>query len=130
MFWLEPVDQIWVLSTDDEGKNVWSVYNDTFEEGDPETDERVVAPEGFFQPERGFGKVWRENPEIRQTLGWAIESEFGHSTTYEYHAGGTVTNENVFVPGAGYHVLTSLYNEVIRFNEGQWNWEITRNLNE
>jgi hypothetical protein len=34
-----------------------------------------VAPEGRRQPERGFGKVWREHPEVRAQIGWAQARE-------------------------------------------------------
>jgi hypothetical protein len=37
-----------------------------------------VAPSGFQQPGRGFGKVWREELGGPQAaLGWALEKEQG-----------------------------------------------------
>jgi hypothetical protein len=35
----------------------------------------VTPPPGLYTPWRGFGKVWAENPELAQALGWAIEPE-------------------------------------------------------
>jgi len=126
MFWLQPVDQIWVMTFDDDDEPIWSVYDNTFFEGDLEIDPEIEAPIDLYQPERGFGKLWRENPEVRQALGWAIEPEFGHSTRYEYHAGGTVNDELEYEAAPGYHLVGSLYGDVVRFNEGEWTWELVR----
>lgn len=124
MFWLQPVGQIWVLTVNEQNQGIWSVYEDTFVDGQPEIDPEIVPPEGLFQPERGFGKLWRENPEVRESLGWAMEAELGHTTRYEYHAGGTVTADNEYEPGPGYHLVESLYGDTFRFNEGSFTWQI------
>lgn len=124
MLWLQPIDQIWVLSVDEDGNRTWSFHEDAFEEGMPERDEEIVPPdEDLMQPIRGFGKLWRDNPEIRAILGWATENEFAHVTRYEYHQGGTVNADNEYQPGPGYHILESLYGDTLRFNEGVWTWE-------
>jgi len=117
MFWLQPVDQIWVMVVTREGGGEWSVYQDTFEEGQPETDPSIVPPNDFLQPERGFGKLWRENPDVREALGWAVTPEFGYVTRYEYHR---------IAPDRadGFHLLTSLYEEVFRFNEADSTWQL------
>jgi hypothetical protein len=112
LFWLQPTQQIWVMFSDGTGKGDWQIYEDNFVEGEMEFDPEIVPPAGFEQPERGFGKLWRENPEIRDSLGWAITPEFGHVTRYEYHAEG------------GYHVLVSLYEEEFRFNEADRSWQL------
>lgn len=117
MFWLQPVDQIWVLVVTREGGGDWSVYQDTFEDGEPESDPSIVPPNGFQQPERGFGKLWRENPDVREALGWAITPEFGYVTRYEYHR---IAPERA----DGYHLLTSLYEEGFRFNEADSTWQL------
>lgn len=125
MFWLRPVNQIWVLvqDEDDPTRGKWSVYNDTWQEGQRELDPTIVPPEGLLQPVRGFGKLWRENPEIREALGWALELEFGHVTAYQYLPGGTVNANNEYVPGPGVQVLTSLSGEVFRFHEADGTWQ-------
>ena len=52
-------------------------FNDTFTESvDPDSG-GAVPPDGVLEPVRGFGKVWRENPTVRDTLGWAITGESG-----------------------------------------------------
>ena len=40
-----------------------------------EFDPAITPPSGLRQPERGFGKVWREHPDLREQLGWALEKE-------------------------------------------------------
>ena len=124
MFWLQPNAQIWVLSVDEGGRNVWSVYDDTFVEGEAETDTQIVPPRDRFQPIRGFGKLWRENPEVRLALGWALDIERGHTTRYEYHHGGSVNKNNDYVPGPGYHQVESLSAGVFRFIESSRSWQV------
>jgi hypothetical protein len=34
-----------------------------------------TAPDGLLQPVRGFGKIWVENQQIQEQLGWAIAEE-------------------------------------------------------
>jgi hypothetical protein len=119
MMWLSPTNQIWVMILDEEGSGLWKVYEDTFEEGDPEDDPTLEIPEGKMQPTRGFGKLWRDNPDIREALGWATTPEFGYISRYEYHPG----RDN----GPGYHILFSLYGEAFRFNESgdsEWTWQL------
>ncbi len=117
MFWLQPVNQIWVMAITHEGGGDWSVYQDTFEDGEPESDPALTPEAGFLQPERGFGKLWRENPDVRAALGWAITPEFGYVTRYEYHR---------IAPDRadGFHLLTSLYEETFRFNEADSTWQL------
>lgn len=125
MFWLEPVKQIWVTWTNERGETIWSVFDDAFEEGMMESDDNIVPPEGLFQPERGFGLLWRTNDGVRDQIGWAIEPEFGYVTRYEYRAGGIVTESNEYVAGPGRHIIQTLARERIQFNEGIWTWELT-----
>ncbi len=119
MFWLQPTGQIWVMIVTSEGRGDWQIYEDIFVEGEPESDPELVAPEGMEQPTRGFGKLWRDNPDLREALGWAITPEFGFVTRYEYHPGGTTD-----APEPGFHVLLSLYEEAFRFNERNQTWRL------
>jgi hypothetical protein len=123
MFWLQPAKQIWVLSSDSSGKAVWSVYADSFVEGMAELDPMLTPPAGLLQPMRGFGKLWRENANVRAALGWAKQPEIGYQTRYEYHAGGSVNAQGQFVQASGYHVLETLEGVQFRFTEGVWTWE-------
>ncbi|MCB9453412.1 MAG: hypothetical protein H6672_18425 [Anaerolineaceae bacterium] len=122
MFWVQPRKQIWVMIESGPKQGTWEVYDDTFEDGEPETDPSIVAPDGMLQPERGFGKLWRTVPAVREALGWAVTPEFGYVSNYEYHYGGSVNAQGEYVPGPGYHVLYSLYDERFVFNEADGTW--------
>ena len=58
-------------------------YPDTFVEGEPESDPSFVPPPGLYQPIRGFGKLWRTHPEVRERLGWATAPEQGFYTQWQ-----------------------------------------------
>ena len=125
MFWVAPIRQIWVLIVEREGGGSWMVYDDMFQEGEPESDPSIVPPTPFLQPMRGFGKLWRENPDVQDALGWAVTPEFGYVSNYEYHPGGEVVRGE-YVAGPGYHILFSLYEEAFRFNESDGTWQLGR----
>lgn len=126
MFWLEPIDQIWVIARDAQGNQTWEIYEDTFEEGMIESDPTFEPPiSGLVQPVRGFGLLWRENEAVRDDLGFATAEEIGYMANYQYHYGGTVDENNEFVQGPGYHLLETLSRDVYRFNEGTWTWELS-----
>ncbi len=122
MFWIQPRRQIWVLEQTAPGRGNWLVYDDTFTEGEPEFDPTIIPPDGKYQPERGFGKLWRTTPDLREKLGFGITPEFGYVSNYEYHAGGEV-KDGQYLPGPGYHILFSLYQEKFRLNEADSTWQ-------
>lgn len=124
MFWLQPTGQIWVLVVTGEGSGDWFVYEDLFEEGDLESDPGIVPPDDtLLQPVRGFGRLWRDNSEVRESLGWATTDEFGFVTSYEYHP--TLRYEDGrFVAAPGEHVMHSLYGEGFRFIEESGSWRL------
>lgn len=125
MMWLEPIDQIWVLTTDGDGVKTWIVQDDTFEDGMPENDPTLIAPElGLIQPIRGFGMLWRNDQNIQDMLGWATGEEVGYMTNYEYHWGGTVNDAGEYVTGPGYHTVETLNLNVYRFDEATRTWDI------
>lgn len=90
MFWVQPVDSIWVLTGIESGG--WRIYRDEFIDTSPLT--AISAPAGLLAPERGFGFVWRQYSQVQDQLGWAIAPEVGARITYEYH------------PSNGAHILT------------------------
>jgi len=124
MFWIGPIKQIWVMKITGEGHGTWEVYQDTFVDGEPENDPSLVPPEGRYQPQRGFGKLWRESPGLRDALGWGVTPEFGYVSHYEYHAGGSMDASGNYVKGPGYHILFSLAGEKFRFNEADGTWQL------
>ena len=49
------------------------------------------AGPGLFNPRQGFGKIWRENPEVRQLLGHAVlDAELTRKVTIVAFKSGTV----------------------------------------
>lgn len=84
MFWLSDTEYIYALYSN----GIWQSAVDTFEDGDPESDPSIVPPWGYYQPIRGFGKVWREEPGVRDRLGWATEEERGLTVAVQLFEGG------------------------------------------
>ncbi len=84
---------------------VWQFYADTWVEGEPETDPALVPPEGRFQPIRGFGKVWRVTPEVRNRLGWAVATETGYRADYQWGSDYYFQAGSLFLKAASGKVL-------------------------
>jgi hypothetical protein len=80
MIWSEATDKIYVLYDRAAGAEVGfvQIFQDEFDEGEPESDPSLVPPGGLFQPIRGFGLVWRTGTSVRDRLGWAAEKERGY----------------------------------------------------
>ncbi len=83
MFWLGSVGQIIVLFTDRAASPAWLAVTDPFFEGAPEEDPGIVPPPGLRQPRRGFGMVWRDTPDLRDRLGWALGEEQAYTATVQ-----------------------------------------------
>ncbi|MBI5931298.1 MAG: hypothetical protein HY862_18465 [Chloroflexi bacterium] len=77
MIWLGNTKQIIIIYSDDQQPR-WLIAPDLFTDGQPERDETIQPPPNLFQPIRGFGLVWRDNPRTRDRLGWATEPEVGY----------------------------------------------------
>ncbi len=82
MLWVEAEDRIYVLY-DDGGVTAWQAFQDEWEPGDPIEDPGIDPPPGYYEPIRGFGLVWREQPNVRERLGWATEPEQGYTTAIQ-----------------------------------------------
>jgi len=63
-------------------------FEDRWQEGMPDQTCQATPPEGLWQPIRGFGLVWCEEPGVRDTLGWALEPEEAFLCTYQLFANG------------------------------------------
>ncbi len=75
MIWLEATGLIYALYADG-NMPAWETFRDEYVPGQtPEQDEGIIPPPGMFQPVRGFGLVWRDNEDVRDRLGWAVEPE-------------------------------------------------------
>lgn len=74
MIWIAKEDRIYVLFEDGNSPN-WNAYTDEWDPGEPESDPTLNPPPGKVQPVRGFGLVWREQPSVRERLGWATIGE-------------------------------------------------------
>ncbi|MCP4414971.1 MAG: hypothetical protein GY805_00005 [Chloroflexi bacterium] len=83
MVWAAEEDRIYVLFADELYTTAWSAFEDTWQEGDPEDDPSIVPPSGLYQPQRGFGLVWREQPNVRERLGWALAPEASGETAVQ-----------------------------------------------
>ncbi|MBN1873497.1 MAG: hypothetical protein JXA33_04640 [Anaerolineae bacterium] len=120
MFWLEQVPDldrsvILVLYEDGNGER----YDDTWTSEMPELDPALTPPAGLYQPVRGFGKLWRETPDVRERLGWALSPELGFDGVFQQQ-----TTENI--PDVVY--IESFDGQIIRLSgvlymtRGSWDF--------
>ena len=104
MFWNGDTKRVYVFFS---SNNTWQQYLDTWVEGAPPPE--VLTPTvGLYQPVRGFGKVWYEQPGLRDALGWATNQE--HEVTnavWQSYAGGLM----IWTPARIIRVL---------YNNGGW----------
>ena len=82
MIWVGELDQIYVLFDDQVFSPKWSLYTDEWDAGDTICDAGTPPP-GYYQPERGFGLVWCEQPGLRDRLGWAVALEGSFDTAVQ-----------------------------------------------
>ena len=85
MVWVQSRDLIYVLFADGQSHQ-WYPYLDEWEEGMPVSDPTIIPPPGYYQPERGFGLVWREQTGVRDRLGWALDVETMYETAVQHTA--------------------------------------------
>jgi hypothetical protein len=53
----------------------FQAFQDTFDAAKDPTGGGEQPPTGFYEPVLGFGKVWREQPGVRDAVGWATSEE-------------------------------------------------------
>jgi hypothetical protein len=82
MLWSQGEDRIYVLY-DDGLSPKWGAFPDEWDSGEPDRDPSLSPPPGLLQPVRGFGLVWREQPGVRERLGWATLEETPYSTSVQ-----------------------------------------------
>ncbi len=61
----------------------WQSYVDLWTPDHPVDDPTLTPPTGLIQPVRGFGELWRNNPEVRERLGWAITPELSYAAALQ-----------------------------------------------
>jgi hypothetical protein len=66
----------------DQIQNCW-VYEDTWTPDQAERDPELTPPPGRYQPIRRFGKLWRENENVRERIGWATAPEQGFTGVWQ-----------------------------------------------
>ena len=98
MFWRESKD-IYALSTLNLSRGTpqdlyWHTP-DTWTDSIPASDPTLNPPPGTSQPVRGFGYVWRSNPAIRNSLGWALDSEQSYNGFWQDFEHGFMLSSNV-----------------------------------
>jgi hypothetical protein len=96
MIWIKEYDRIYILFEDvpSGSELACKLFTDEWDPSQPDHDPSLVPPDGLYQPVRGFGLVWRQNPEVRERLGWAVDQETAFVTTVQR------------VPGYGRHSST------------------------
>lgn len=103
LFWRSDIGHIYAVYSD----GTWQNFVDPWSEGDPVSDPAIVPPSGYYQPIRGFGKVWRDNATVMSKLSWASTEERGLYASVQAFGGGTMLWSNVL----GIFVL---------YNDGTW----------
>ena len=82
MYYWAPANTIYVLYGDASGS--WVGYADPGGSDQPQEN----APEGFYEPVRGFGTLWRTTSGMRAALGWAITPEYPITGVYQVFPAG------------------------------------------
>lgn len=82
MVWRGDTRQIYVLFNNGQFED----YPDTWVEGQPDP-VADIPPAGRMAPQRGFGTVWNNHPQVRGQLGWALGPEVAYTMTLEVFPG-------------------------------------------
>jgi hypothetical protein len=86
----------------------WLGFKDTWAEGQEPGGGSAPVP-GLFFPQRGFGKVWRDNPQVQQLLGYALtNNESVKPLVYQGFAGGIMIDVQQ-APGGDYRTSPGIY---------------------
>ncbi len=74
----------------------WTQRPDTWQEGEAlKSDDPRFAPPGpgLFQPERGFGRLWESDDQLRSALGWATAPATGFNAVIQSFNGGVLIGD-------------------------------------
>jgi hypothetical protein len=78
MIWRADTGDIYVLYR---ATGLVNRYRDTWQ-GEPIVYDETPPP-GLFKPERGFGRLWADNPQVRAELGWSTGFEQGYTMQHQ-----------------------------------------------
>ncbi len=66
----------------------WQQFQNTWVPGDPVYNPGLYPPPGWCQPEYGIGKIWRNQDNVSQKLGWAkAPAQATAGSTQQYQGG-------------------------------------------
>lgn len=85
MIWLQGAPP-WIYVFQSDG--TFLRFDDTFNASVDPNSGGETAPVPLLEPVRGFGKVWRANPAVRASLGWAVSEETAGQATVQPFANG------------------------------------------
>jgi hypothetical protein len=74
----------------------YTVFGDEFIDGEQESDPDIIPPQGLYQPVRGFGKLWRGNQNVRDSIGWGLETERGTDAAFQRFENGFMVFLGIF----------------------------------
>lgn len=75
---------VYVLYAD----STYQRVEDTFDPAVDPVSGGETPPPNLVEPALGFGKVWRDQPGVRQALGWATASEVAGTGRFQMFVGG------------------------------------------
>lgn len=78
MIWRADTSDIYVLYLE---TGLVNRYRDTWH--GEEVPYGETPPPGLYKPDRGFGRVWVDNPQVRAGLGWATSLEQGYTMLHQ-----------------------------------------------
>jgi hypothetical protein len=126
MIYLGDRKVVWVFARPAQapGQNygIWLGFPDTFKDGEPETDPAIVPPPNFQQPKRGFGKVWRNNPAVRDLLGWGLDYERPYTARVVDFSIGQFDGQGHYAPASFIHTVTTANGALIHIDEAAGVW--------
>jgi hypothetical protein len=113
MVWRDDTHEIYVLYDD----GSYETHEDTWREGEA-IDVEELPPQELVTPTRGFGKLWANQRNVRDRLGWATAAESGYTMWVE-------TAREPF----GHYPRTDVYfrlpdGHVVHLRESSVEWEL------
>ncbi len=94
MMWIQGNPSfIYVLFSD----GTYLRFADTYDSNVDPISAGETPPSGLLEPVRGFGKIWRNNVNVKGNLGWAVGQEVGNTATLQVFELGQM----VFLPNRG-----------------------------